>query len=257
MPTPEQQTGLDAKEWIAQNFCSPPKLLVKDTNETSAWLGHIGRQPVFAKWFPTRLVESWADVEAQISSSRLHPCIVPLLRVVECLNGVIHLYPWVPGESLGSVDARKRFLQLPISLRIGVALNVARALAAIADAGFYIVDWYEGNMIFDWHTNEIWLLDWELCRHGRSMLLEMDQNYGTSRLMAPEEFVRGSVLKESTLVFNLGRFFLGYLPELAIPLASILAKATYPDAAGRHETLAELTTDLECALTDQTSELRK
>jgi len=76
----------------------------------------------------------------------------------------------------------------------------------------------------------------------------MDSNYGSSRLMAPEEFLRGSWLDQRTLVFNLGRYALLALPELAEPLAPILARATYPARAERYASLREFTRALATAL---------
>jgi len=96
-----------------------------------------------------------------------------------------------------------------------------------------IVDWYEGNMIYDFADKHIWLFDWELCRRGQGFTLDMDSNYGSSRLMAPEEFIRGSWLDLQTLVFNLGRYALLTLPELAEQTAPILARATYPARSRR------------------------
>ena len=104
-----------------------------------------------------------------------------------------------------------------------------------------IVDWYEGNMIYDFAQKHIWLFDWELCRRGDGFTLDMDSNYGSSRLMAPEEFIRGSWLDQQTLVFNLGRYALLTLPELAERAAPILARATYPARSGRYQSIQEFT----------------
>lgn len=131
---------------------------------------------------------------------------------------------------------RKRFAALPVEERLSVVLDVCGALAAIADAGITVVDWYEGNTIYDFEAKRAWLFDWELCRRGSSFVLQMDSNYGSSRLMAPEEFVRGSIIDERTLVFNLGRFALLNLPDLADDLAPVLARATYPAKSERYIT---------------------
>ena len=99
-------------------------------------------------------------------------------------------------------------------------------------------------MIYDFTAQCIHLFDWELCRPGNGFVLEMDSNYGSSRLMAPEEFVRGSWLDQRTLVFNLGRYALTTLPELADPLAPVLARATYPARSKRYATLSEFHANL-------------
>jgi serine/threonine-protein kinase len=96
-------------------------------------------------------------------------------------------------------------------------------------------------MIYDFAQQRIWLFDWELCRKGDGFTLEMDSNYGSSRLMAPEEFIRGSWLDQQTIVFNLGRYALLTLPELADTLAPVLARATYPARSRRYSSVREFT----------------
>lgn len=162
-------------------------------------------------------------------------------------------YERVPGDNLGPQDIRARFQKLPVGERAGAVLTISEALAAICDAGFMVVDWYEGNMIYDFEARLLWLSDWELCRRGDSFLLEMDSNYGPSRLMAPEEFVRGSCPDQRTLVFNLGRYALLTPPEIAGQIAPFLARATYPAPAGRYSTLREFVAELHTAIAPYTS----
>lgn len=66
--------------------------------------------------------------------------------------------------------------------------------------------------------------------------------------MAPEEFVRGSRIDQQTLVFNLGRYALLTLPELADALAGVLARATYPARAGRYSAVRDYIAALHRAL---------
>jgi len=230
-------TDLTAEEWLAKESEGEFEAIAKQGTETKAWFAKVAGADTFAKRYPAHLLDTWASVERDISGGGFHPAIVPLRSVIKCSDGDLYLYDRVRGENLGGQEERKRFSALPTEDRLRVSIAICEALAAICEAGFTVVDWYEGNMIYDFEGRQIWLFDWELCRRGASFILEMDSNYGSSRLMAPEEFVRGSRIDEQTLVFNLGRFVLLNVPELAEPLAEVLSCATYPSRQGRYETV--------------------
>lgn len=235
-------------QWLGEYCTREPQELSKQTQITRAWFATLDGRDVFIKWYPTELRESWARVEMAIAGAHLHPAIVPLRQMVNCADGVLLIYERVKGESLATQDIRMRFGALPLAERATAVLVVAEALAAVCGAGFMIVDWYEGNMIYDFDARQIWLFDWELCREDDSFLLQMDSNYGSSKLMAPEEFIRGSRLDQSTIVFNLGRYTLLTLPELAEPIASTLARATYPARSERYSTVREFVNTLSAAI---------
>lgn len=238
-------SGLD---WLFENAEGEPQPVAKSTTATQAWFTTLEGRSAFAKWYPAELRETWVRVETAVSGAGLHPAIVPLRRRVDGPDGTLLVYDRVAGVSLEPMETRARFAKLPLVSRTAAVLTVAEALAAIVASGIMVVDWYEGNMIYDFDADRLWLFDWELGREGGAFTLEMDANYGSSRLMAPEEFVRGSLLDEATLVFNVGRYALLTLPELAEPLAPVLARATYPARSGRTRTLRQFATEFRNAL---------
>jgi serine/threonine-protein kinase len=213
----------------------------KESPETSAWFASIGEQDFFCKHYPQQYAETRAAIEIAIAGANLHPAIIPLRQIASCPEGILLLYDRVSGENLGPMEPRRRFQALPLDERMLAISAIFAALTAISEAGFMVVDWYEGNMIYDFAQKQIWLFDWELCRRGDGFTLDMDSNYGSSRLMAPEEFIRGSWLDQQTLVFNLGRYALLTVPELAERAAPILARATYPARSGRYRSVREFT----------------
>jgi serine/threonine-protein kinase len=213
----------------------------KQSPETSAWFASTEEYDLFCKLYPHHYEDTRVATEVAIAGANLYPAIVPLRQIVSCQEGVLLLYDRVSGENLGSMESRGRFQVLPLAERIAAVAAIFATLTAISEAGFMIVDWYEGNMIYDFGRKQIWLFDWELCRKGDGFILDMDSNYGSSRLMAPEEFIRGSWLDQQTIIFNLGRYALLTLPELAERAAPILARATYPARSGRYQSLREFT----------------
>ena len=176
-----------------------------------------------------------------IAGAHVRPAIIVLRQTVHCQEGRLFRYDRVSGASLESMETRARFQALPCAERLGAVVAIFSALTAISEAGFMVVDWYEGNMIYDFSYKRIWLFDWELCRRGAGFTLAMDSNYGSSRLMAPEEFIRGSWLDQQTMVFNLGRYALLTVPELVDRVAPIVARATYPARSGRYPSVQAFT----------------
>ena len=248
-PMVKEKTDLTCEQWLSSNSQTAPQPVSKQTVETKAWFVCIQGVEHFAKSYPELLANTWALVEQAIAGSGLHPSIVPLRRVIYCSDGVVHLYDRITGENLSDSHARQKYASLPVQVRINTVLTICDALASVCDHGFSIVDWYEGNMIFDFETEQIWLFDWELSRTGPGFELEMQSNYGSSRLMAPEEFVRGSSIDQQSLVFNLGRFTLLNVPELADELAEEIATATYPAKYKRFETVRGFSDAIKARLT--------
>jgi serine/threonine-protein kinase len=249
MNSPHQFTTYPSlTKWCEAQSVEDLTPISKDSPETSAWFATRAGQEIFLKLYPQELVETRATIEIAIAGANLHPAIVPLRQVVDCREGTLLVYDRVAGASLAPMAARARFQALPLAERMAAVSTIVDALTAIVEAGFMIVDWYEGNMIYDFSGQRIWLFDWDLCRQGNGFTLEMDSNYGSSRLMAPEEFMRGSWLDQQTLVFNLGRYALLTLPELADTLAPVLSRATYPFRCGRYASLREFTQAFAAAL---------
>lgn len=228
-------------EWFETHNLTNLTQIPKENGATHAWFASTLGQDLFLKLYPHPYVETHAAIEISIAGANFHPAIVPLRQIVPCREGVLLLYDHVSGDNLGPMEPRARFQALPLVDRIAAVCAIFAALTSISEAGFMLVDWYEANMIYDFSQKRIWLFDWELCRRGVGFTLEMDSNYGSSRLMAPEECIRGSWLYQQTIVFNLGRYAVLTLPEVADQAAVILARATYPARSGRYRSVREFT----------------
>ncbi|MEU9026796.1 serine/threonine-protein kinase [Streptomyces sp. NPDC048383] len=145
-----------------------------------------------------------------------HPAIVPLSHSFRTDDGLALVYPWMAGEVLyhptrsrhggraapGSPMARFRQLPLP---QVHAALDLLLgAHLAVEQAGLVAVDLYDGCMLYNFNDHRMTLCDLDEYRPG-PFTLQTDRLPGSSRYMAPEEFVRGSVIDTRTTVFNLGR----------------------------------------------------
>ncbi|WP_152392641.1 protein kinase domain-containing protein [Paenibacillus guangzhouensis] len=144
-----------------------------------------------------------------------HPSIPRLIHAFTTAKGFALVYEWVNGEALGTPafpgkEGRNRpesphfrFRQLSTD-RIIAALNtVYEVHAYVEQQGYVAVDFYDGGMIYDFDRYELHLCDFDCYRRG-AFELEMDRNYGSSRFMAPEEFIRGSLIDHQTNVYTMG-----------------------------------------------------
>jgi serine/threonine protein kinase, bacterial len=230
---------MTAFQWLAANL-PDARPFEKSDSATLAW-----RTPaLFIKFFPYALQER-AAVEAEIASANLHENIIPSLLMSGVDDGVLLIYPFVSGETLSTPEAREKFYALPEAERRAALNVILAALAAITSAEWTLVDFYEGNLIYDYENKKPWLFDWDLCVKARSFSLATNRNWGSSRLMAPEEFVKGATIDEQTNVFNVARFALLCLGESATETeTSILTRATSPERSTRHSSVAALVTEL-------------
>lgn len=177
--------------------------------------------------------------------------IVPLVKSFTSEEGPAHVMQWIDGETLYRPAALRRqvdssrsgFWDLSVADRLGLAHTVIRAHLAVVDAGFVAVDLYDGCFLFDGHA--IHLIDLDEYRPG-PFKLAADRLPGSTRFMAPEEFVRGSVIDERTTVFNLGRAIQELVPDLPDSLGAVAAMACRPDPEDRHQTVSSLLDDYGC-----------
>ena len=230
---------MTAHAWLAANL-PDVRPFAKNDSATMAW-----RTPaLFVKFFPYALQERSA-AEAEISSAGLHENIIPSLMMTGVDDGVILIYPFVSGETLKGPEAREKFYALPEAERRAALKLILEAFVALTEQGWLLVDFHEGNLIYDYENKKPWLFDWDLCVKAESFTLTAERNWGSSRLMAPEEFVKGARIDSRTNVFNLARLATLTLGDDATEHEqAVLARATSPEKPLRPGSVAELVATL-------------
>lgn len=140
-----------------------------------------------------------------------HPAIVRPERIIDGPGGPVLVYQWHDGSVLNRATAHgsdrtalTRFQQLPIPVVEAAIDTILDAHLTVTAAGFVAVDLYDGCFLYDFSTRRMRLIDLDEYRPG-PFILETDRLPGSRRYMAPEEFVRGSVIDQRTTVFTLGR----------------------------------------------------
>ncbi|MGW4683405.1 serine/threonine protein kinase [Streptomyces sp. NPDC004244] len=207
--TPELEPLLDRLGTVFQKFDG------QDSGCTSYGLLSSGQ-----RWFmkTASTPEAVASLHRAMSLHRAvaHSAIVPLAHSFTTTVSPVLVYPWMDGEVLyhptrsrrggraapGSPMAR--FRAQPLA-HVNAALeSLLSAHLAVEDAGYVAVDLYDGCMLYDFDRHRMTLCDLDEYRPG-PFTLEADRLPGSRRYMAPEEFVRGSLIDIRTTVFNLGR----------------------------------------------------
>lgn len=126
------------------------------------------------------------------------------------------VYPWHDGQVLyptttsGSkirtdpAGAMVAFRSLPVPLVLAALDTILDAHLTVSAAGFVAVDLYDGCFLYDFHRQQMRLVDLDEYRRG-PFTLHADRLPGSTRFMAPEERRRGAIIDERTSVHALGR----------------------------------------------------
>ncbi len=183
-----------------------------------------------------------------------HPAVVPLTTSFETArDGAALVYPWVQGENLNDPDvpgalprdhqasALSRFRALPDDESWAAYDVLVDAHVAAAAAGLVAIDLYDGCLIYDFETRELHLVDVDL--YSPPYVLEVDRQYGSDRLMPPEEYVRGASVGEPATVYTLARlaWHLGCVRRPA-QLEAVM-HATRADPGRRHPSVGAFAAD--------------
>lgn len=193
---------------------------------------------------------------ASIARSVDHPVLARLRTVIEPPQGPVLVYDRAPGELVGVPaeqradpdSSYRRFATAPAEVRLAVFDQLLDAHRALEEAGWVACDLYDGCLMVDLRSGRLTLIDLDTYRRGPSTN-DMGRMFGSSRFMAPEEFVLGAPLDARTTVFTLGRllqhFGTGLTEDLGrfcggAAVAAVVERATRTDRAERFADVAEL-----------------
>ncbi|MBA8795788.1 serine/threonine-protein kinase [Friedmanniella endophytica] len=194
----------------------PSRAFVRFANETSGALAfgveHAGR-----RWFvkgrgpgtPSPTLAASLARAAALHAAVRHPVVVPLVGVLDGLDGPTLVYPWCDGEVLspqaeGGPSALDRFRRLPVATVTAAVGDLLDAHRVIAAAGWIAGDLYDSCFLWDAAARRIRLIDLDEYRPG-PFVLDSERLYGSSRYLAPEESVRGALIDQRSTVVTLGR----------------------------------------------------
>jgi serine/threonine-protein kinase len=218
---------------------------------TRGWTCRFREDIYFVKWAERDHYEATLRKDVVIRERVRHPSIAKLCNVIEAEDGFALVFENARGTTLDAPN-QERFFRLPTEAKLKALNSIFCALCLIAEDGWILIDFYEGNVIYNFIEESVKIFDFELFHRGDGFRLQQERNYGSSRLMAPEEFVKGSWIDQRTNAFDLGRYAICALSDRTGAdwregfegderMAEVLARATQPDPTERYPTVKAFT----------------
>ena len=133
-----------------------------------------------------------------------HPSLPPLRNGFATPEGYVLVFDWVDAEHYPLDAVRSRFEALPLEEKLRAFGTVLDLHVRLAEAGFVAEDLYDGCFLYDFDARRLYVCDLDEY-HAGSFVLDRDRTFGSTRFMAPEEWVRASTIDQRTNVYTLAR----------------------------------------------------
>lgn len=201
----------------------------------------------------------WLRNAIMVAGSLSHTMLPALRNVVESPGGPLLVYDWAMGELLyaghaersAGQSAHQRFRQLPAATISHWLTELYRLHVLLEQAGWVASDFYDGCLLYDFQSNQLHVIDLDSYHQG-PFTNTIGRMFGSTRYMAPEEFMPGAVIDQRTTVFTMGRTALIMLGDGSTdPVAFrgtpsqlvVATRATQPEPGQRYPTMAALSQD--------------
>ena len=145
-----------------------------------------------------------------------HPALIKIVEAYAYKKFYIAVFEWADGECLFDhwnfekyktdstiKSPKEKFKELPPGKKIIVTDVLFSFLDNVNKKGYVAVGFYDGSIMYNFKTDHMKICDIDLYRKA-SVINDMDDWYGTKRLKAPEEYVKGSVIDVQTNIFTFG-----------------------------------------------------
>ena len=214
-----------------------------DPSVTGALLDHAGRIAVL-------------ENAVAFAQSVRHAALPRLLNVIASASGPMLVYEWLRGDlvhvpaelRVDPSSAFQRFRALPLFDLLTALEAIIEVHVQSSGKGWVACDFYDGSIIYDFERKEVHLVDLDHYHRGPFTNV-MGRMLGSTRFMAPEEFVRGALVDETTTTYVLGRMLSVFVGDGTLersafrgsePLYALMQQACATDRALRFQTVAEL-----------------
>lgn len=146
-----------------------------------------------------------------------HPNLVKIIDAYEYGQFYAAVFEWTEGECLFDhwnfekyqrdstlKSPKEKFRQLSVGKKLNATDVIFSFLRNVNKKGYTAVDFYEGSIMYDFPTDKITICDIDFFREKPVVNDKGTEWFGTKRLKAPEEYVKGAVIDERTNIFTLG-----------------------------------------------------
>lgn len=138
---------------------------------------------------------------------REHPALIRLLAHGPAGDGYAAIFRWRDAQVLRPTPPSPATHDRVQRLQIGRSLKMLDMVydlhARLAMEGYIAVDFYDGNLLIDFETDEAIVCDVDLYRK-KPAVNDRGRMWGSSRFLSPEEYTLGAMLTESTNVYAMG-----------------------------------------------------
>jgi len=146
-----------------------------------------------------------------------HPNLVELIEHYALEDYYVAVFRWADGDCLfdywnfgkyggilSPLSPASRFKSLPARQKLSAVEAMFSFLETVAARHYVAVDFYDGSLIYDFKSQQMTICDIDLFRRQPAVNDIGEDYWGPKRFKAPEEYVLGAVIDESTNVFTLG-----------------------------------------------------
>ena len=178
-----------------------------------------------------------------------HPNLIGLMTAEEIAGGFAAVFQWADGDCMGRMYPASclRFRNLPLEARLKAFDDILDFLAFVHSMGYAALDFYDGNILYDFNNGKTTVCDIDLFRK-KPCRNDMGRMWGSSRFMSPEEFELGAEIDEITNVYTAGAFAFALFGDggrtyekwtLGEALFRIAARATADDRSVRQQSIRQ------------------
>ena len=221
-----------------------------------------------------------------------HTNLVKIVEEYDYNQFYVVVFEWVDGECLfdhwnfekyegenAIASPKDRFRELSVGKKLKAIDVLFSFLQNVNEKGYVAVDFYDGSIMYDFATDKTTICDIDFFKKTPVINDKGTEWFGTKRLKAPEEYVKGSAIDEQTNIFTLGALifeFFGtfsdeeirqrYVDNQFIPCSCakwqlneesyrVASKAVSPNKRERYKTFAEFRTEWELSIYQSPSSL--
>ncbi|MBD5549194.1 MAG: serine/threonine protein kinase [Lachnospiraceae bacterium] len=158
-----------------------------------------------------------------------HPNLVKIIEDYNYKQFYVVVFEWTEGEclfdhwnfekyqeNLTIKSPKEKFRQLSVSKKLSTIDVLFSFLQNVNKKGYVAVDFYDGSIMYDFLTDKTTICDIDFFKKAPVINNKGPEWFGTKRLKAPEEYIKGSAIDEQTNIFTLGALifdFFGYFSD--------------------------------------------
>ena len=146
-----------------------------------------------------------------------HPNLVKIIEDYEYGQFYVVVFEWTEGECLFDhwnfekyqrdtviQSPKEKFKQLSVSKKLSTIDVLFSFLQNVNKKGYVAVDFYDGSIMYDFSTDKTTICDIDFFKKAPVINDKGVEWFGTKRLKAPEEYIKGCAIDEQTNIFTLG-----------------------------------------------------